>query len=288
MRSPWGADWDVVLGLRKAENEEADDGGEGGENMIPTQPGMEDLLEAMLGEGSAETPAPPNTDPPAKSDAPIRSWLLYGHDIQALVTSMASQGDDRSSAHLLLTRINVLREKKGLGPTNASAEALLQGCLVSVRVKMCGRGVVGDLGVIYAPDDLSGEAEDKWREEAGRAMKGKGTEVTAETGRRLGRGIGAEDKEEVDEDDESEKSLDVRILSWKVDMPMLTHLLLWPQATPDASSIIGYVTSGHFSLQIGKGYGLGAVALGRLVELARKDIKCVVPLLALLSLISTN
>lgn len=58
------------------------------------------------------------------------------------------------------------------------------------------------------------------------------------------------------------------------DLPSLRH-----QAPPDTSSIIGYVTSGHFSLQLGKGYGLGAVSLGRLVDLARKDLKYVVSLL---------
>lgn len=209
VRSPWAADWDVVLGLRK-EGEEED----GGEDMIPTQPMMEDLLDAMLGDGSAETPAVPATADALPTS--VRLWLLYGHDVQSLVTSIASQDDNESASQLLSARINTLREKKGLGPTNASAEDLLRGCLVSVRVRVCGRGVVSDLGMIYAPDDLEGEAEEKWRLEAGRAMKGKGKEVTAETGRRLRRGDDDDDDDDDDEvgrEEESDNPLDVRILS---------------------------------------------------------------------------
>ncbi|KAG8857326.1 hypothetical protein FRB96_005813 [Tulasnella sp. 330] len=253
IRSPWRADWEVVLGI-----DTSDGGGDGhrggggaggdggdGEGLIPTQPpqAMEDILHAMLGDGESndQEEHPGSEEQTTKreteqSEPIVRPWLLHGHDVQTLLDDMARTETAEESAAILFKRVSTLREKKGLESISTSPEALMKGGLVPVRIRICGRGTPGDLGAIYR-NDLTGEDEVKWREEASRAMKGKRKEVWADHG--MGDGDDA-------------NPLD---------------------AAPDPSSIIGYITSGHFSLQLGKGYGLGSVSLPQLVEIMRKDMK---------------
>ncbi|KAG9026385.1 hypothetical protein FRB95_008900 [Tulasnella sp. JGI-2019a] len=241
VRSPWRADWEVVLGIETGHDTSAGQSGGGGsddvdgmeEDLIPTQPheAMEDILHDMVTSSNDQQQQ-------QEQAMPVQPWLLHGHDVQTLLDEMTYTGTTEEAAAILINRVNALRDKKGLGKTPTSAEALMKGCLVPVRVRVCGRGTPGDLSIIYR-NDLKGDDERKRREEAARSLKGKGKEVRADSGTG---------------DGEDENLMN---------------------ATPDASSIIGYITSGHFSLQLGKGYGLGAVALSQLVGIMREDVKYV-------------
>jgi ribonuclease P/MRP protein subunit POP1 len=42
---------------------------------------------------------------------------------------------------------------------------------------------------------------------------------------------------------------------------------------PDATSIIGYVTTGHYSLARGVGFAIGAISLVQLIELEQQSLR---------------
>ena len=42
---------------------------------------------------------------------------------------------------------------------------------------------------------------------------------------------------------------------------------------PDQKAIIGYITTGHYSLARGYAYGLGAVALTHLIEVVQQNLR---------------
>jgi len=44
---------------------------------------------------------------------------------------------------------------------------------------------------------------------------------------------------------------------------------------PDQSAIIGYVTTGQFSLARGRGYALGAIRLTSILDLEQQSVRCV-------------
>lgn len=165
-RSPWKADWDVVLGLEDPSAQERDAGDEStipGE-FVPAQrdesPVDEDAPAApetvldvapdveMAGPETAE----PETTPQDPEEI-VQPWLLRGpktHDIVAAVASAA----DRPAA--LLEQINALRQNRNMVPLGdlVSATDLWQRALVRVRLRYCGRGCPQDLAVIYGMDDL--------------------------------------------------------------------------------------------------------------------------------------
>ncbi|KAG1733032.1 ribonucleases P/MRP protein subunit POP1-domain-containing protein [Suillus paluster] len=125
-RSPWRADWEVVLGLPMASAVD--------ENLVPAQRGPQDAMDV--------------------DRAPIvRPWLLRGPEVPAIlekVTQMLNHGAG------LLSEINRLRAKRGMNLLDANyrAEALLKGALVMIRVKMVTRGAPDDLAIIHRLDDV--------------------------------------------------------------------------------------------------------------------------------------
>jgi len=136
-RSPWRADWEVVLGLPAISTV--------GEDLVPAQREPRGTMDVD------RAPA-------------VRPWLLRGPEVPAIlnkVTEMFNHGVG------LLVEINRLRTKRGMDALDASyrPQHLLQGALVMVRVKMLGRGAPDDLANIYR----IGDAEAKeWIQEKGK------------------------------------------------------------------------------------------------------------------------
>ncbi|KAG2145816.1 ribonucleases P/MRP protein subunit POP1-domain-containing protein [Suillus clintonianus] len=125
-RSPWRADWEVVLGLPMAPDID--------ENLVPAQRGPQDAMEVDI--------APT-----------VRPWLLRGPEVPTIlakVTQMFNHGAG------LLAEVNRLRTKRGMDVLDAShrPEDLLKGALVMVRAKMVSRGAPNDLANIYRINDV--------------------------------------------------------------------------------------------------------------------------------------
>ncbi|KAJ7784628.1 POP1-domain-containing protein [Mycena metata] len=127
-RSPWRADWGVVLGVEK----------ETDLSLIPTQ--------REVGDGQAPESAQP--------------WLFRGSAVATLIEHLLPMGvAGRSVA--LFEALNDLRCKRALGPLEPTPAALMQGALVRVRVTPCTRGRPQDLALIYAVEDAEAQL---WRQ----------------------------------------------------------------------------------------------------------------------------
>ncbi|THH27567.1 hypothetical protein EUX98_g6621 [Antrodiella citrinella] len=188
-RSPWQPDWDVVLGL---------------------QP-------------------PPPMDLPAKTSADfvetqrhqakdMKPWLLRGPNVGRILEAASTMFNHAAGLH---EEINKLRTKRLLDPLPASVRAdnLWKTALITVKLRMCGRGRPEDLAMIYIVDD---EEHGQWT-----ASFNKDAMLT----------------------DDQEDQLELANRQMHTD------------------NIIGYVTTGNFSLSLGEAYAIGAVPLARLFEL---------------------
>lgn len=133
-RSPWWADWEVVLGLAAAK--ESDESEEPDEALVSTQ------REAPQTE--------PNMDVDAEQST-ARPWILRGTEVGTILTSISMQLNHTSG---LLEAINKLRQKRAMVPLDVSTkDDLLKGALVPIKVTMCTRGAPGDLAAIYSIED---------------------------------------------------------------------------------------------------------------------------------------
>jgi ribonuclease P/MRP protein subunit POP1 len=123
-RSPWRADWEVVLGLPVASAVD--------EGLVPAQREPQDAMEV-------DTPT-------------VRPWLLHGPEVPAILARVAKMFNHGAG---LLAEINRIRTKRGMDMLDASCrpEDFLKGALVMVRVEMLGRGAPDDLANIYRIDD---------------------------------------------------------------------------------------------------------------------------------------
>ncbi|KAJ7147486.1 POP1-domain-containing protein [Mycena crocata] len=116
-RSPWRADWDVVLGI----------------------------------EAPADAPLV-STQREADDMAAVQPWLLRGSAVRPLITRLLAAGVAGRSA-MLTDEFNGLRNKRTMAPLDVIPDALFQGALVRVRITLCTRGRPEDLALIYAVDD---------------------------------------------------------------------------------------------------------------------------------------
>jgi len=127
-RSPWRADWEVVLGIQSptcsTDLEEAD--------LVTTQ--REDISDAIVGENNA------------------KAWLLRGGEVSSIIAKMLKLFNPGAA---LLEEMNRLRMKRGHEPFGTSVKAvdLLKTALVSVRIKLWKRGAPADLAMIYSAED---------------------------------------------------------------------------------------------------------------------------------------
>ena len=123
IRSPWRADWEVIL--RLAEGEKGND-----EDFVSAQ--REDCM---------------NVD-----DSPVRPWLLQGPATKQLNSAISDMFDPASG---LSAEINKQRMTFDLDPLSTSIKNsdLLKGALVSVAVNMWRRGTPEDMDTIHIMDD---------------------------------------------------------------------------------------------------------------------------------------
>lgn len=255
-RVVWQPDWDGVLGSQDGNIDVIGTGA----HLIPTQPNdeMDDLLEALIREDDLDPEGAPHNlaqhvEPEGEHlpSLPRSPWILQGHSTLDVLRSLAQQPSASLGDELLLGHLNGLRSKRGMNLLpQAQASELSSSALIVVCIRMCGRGVPGDVSVIYA---ASGPATDEAR------WRGRMTTMVAKTSLEHG--------EEMEEEAVSH-------LRWyhAATSPDRTPL---QDETPQRSEIIGYVTTGHFCLQQGKGFAIGAVSLRGVVDLMRRDLEWV-------------
>lgn len=137
-RSAWRPDWEVVMGLKK---EDEDDQG-----VVSTQ--REEV------EMNVDTESVP-------------TWLLCGQDVRVIVGKLLTSTNPGT---ILQAEINAMRAKRSLDPL--TGPQLLEGALVGVRIKMHGRGSPEDMAMLYAMSDeeVVAWAKDMKRSEAEKAM----------------------------------------------------------------------------------------------------------------------
>ncbi|KAF8158346.1 ribonucleases P/MRP protein subunit POP1-domain-containing protein [Crassisporium funariophilum] len=205
-RSPWRADWEVVLGIAK-DIRQRDEGDSPA--FVTTQRDVEAGFE--------------------QSAHDVRPWLLRGSEVPRILASVSSVFNHGAT---LLSEIDRLRTKRGQDALGSGIKAanLMKGALINVKVTMCSRGAPQDLAIIHS---LSDDASRKWE----RALQR----------RKLG-------EIALDHDDTSEE----------------TELA---ETVPPSDSIIGYVTTGHFSLARGAGFGIGAIPVTHLLELEQRTLR---------------
>ena len=128
-KSPWRADWEVVLGISIQEEES------------PDSPAYVTTQRETVSEMNVEKPK-------------IKPWLLRGSNVPKILSSIFSVFNYGAT---VLLEINKLRLKRGLEPLSNDVKSgdLLKGALINVKITMCSRGAPQDLAVIYSlPDDL--------------------------------------------------------------------------------------------------------------------------------------
>ncbi|KAF7291584.1 hypothetical protein HMN09_01249500 [Mycena chlorophos] len=118
-RSPWRADWEVVLGL-----------GLPADGLVPAQ-----------------------REPESSPAAVIQPWLFRGALVSSIIDKMAQPGVEPS--FVLYNELHARRTKRSMDALAATAtpEALLRGALVRVEVKPLGRGNPHELAAIHFLED---------------------------------------------------------------------------------------------------------------------------------------
>ena len=140
-RSPWRADWEVVLGISTQDKEHVDD-----------------PLAFVTTQREIVSEVKPN----------IKPWLLRGSEVPKILTSIFSVF---SHGATILLEINRLRLKRGQAPLSNDVKPahLLKGALINVKVSVCSRGAPQDLAAIYS---LSDDVYKKWEKALLRASGG--------------------------------------------------------------------------------------------------------------------
>lgn len=206
-RSPWKPDWEVVLGIR-AEGDA--DGTEASGDYIPAQ-----------------------REEPSEDEQQVQPWLLRGVEVNEVLNAAYGAGDHGAG---LLAFINRLRAKRNQNPLDGAStkEKLLQGALVTVKVKMCGKGRPDDQALIYWVDD---KEHNKWRK-----------------------------TKNDNEDDGSE----VRRFNLVPFSSLLTSSGQHTDLIPPTTDIIGYITTANYSLSLGEGSALGFIPVTQLFRLKQQ------------------
>ncbi len=138
-RSPWRADWGVVLGIDEP----------------PKPQELEDFVDTQRDANAVAVDA---TAPGTTTDAnvtghqKVEQWLLRGPDVPAAVAELSLASNPAES---LLTQVNKARTKRKLDPLKADSrgEDLLKGALINVGITLLGRGCPDDMAVIYRMED---------------------------------------------------------------------------------------------------------------------------------------
>ncbi|KIJ54374.1 hypothetical protein M422DRAFT_221979 [Sphaerobolus stellatus SS14] len=197
-RSPWRADWEVVLGFA---------------------PSADDLLPIQREERTEDDAVAVEKGDPRKL-----MWLLRGPETPEIVRSAVESSTSTSS--FLLQKINALRAKRSRDPLIVDPNEVLKGGLVEVKLNICGRGAPDDLAAIYQVGEVEGK------------------EIRQLLSKKLKEG-------DVEGDADEELS----------------------KLSVQDSPIIGYVTTGNYSLKRGRGHAIGAVSLVSLMAIMTTETK---------------
>lgn len=122
-RSPWEADWTVVLGLEKPKKNDVSE-----EGYVTTQREVSEVL------------------------ATSKPWLLRGVEVPKILEQIGSSLHQPAA---LLSELNRLRSKRlqhALEP-NIKGDDVWSSALINVRLKMCSRGAPDDLAIIHSITD---------------------------------------------------------------------------------------------------------------------------------------
>lgn len=147
VRSPWRADWEVVLGLKEA-GSSFDTGKGDSPDFVSTQ--RDDQMdvdkngaEAAEGKNALEASMEPDA-------FKLRPWLFRGSEIKKLLATLRID-----STTNLLKEINQLRLKRSLAPLDSSIkpDEFLKHALINVKVIMFREGVPEDTAMIYQVSD---------------------------------------------------------------------------------------------------------------------------------------
>lgn len=134
-RSPWRADWEVVLGASTQDEV----------HIGPNPPAFVTTQREIISEMNTVKPN-------------IKPWLLRGSEVPRILSSISSVFNHGAT---VLLEINKLRLKRGLAPLSNDVKSanLLKGALINVKISMCSRGAPQDLAAIYS---LSDDVCKKW------------------------------------------------------------------------------------------------------------------------------
>lgn len=146
-RSPWRADWGVVLGLEKPSATQASRGGGREEGLVTTQRENPDAMEVN------------------EESSAVQPWLLRGPRGPTLLSNTFV------TPAQFLCEINKLRSKNHMASLDVSlsAEDLMRSALLMVRTKMVRRGAPTDMAIIYKMDDPEAR---KWIKTFGKQSQG--------------------------------------------------------------------------------------------------------------------
>lgn len=135
-RSPWVADWGVVLGLEKP-------------TATQTSESRQEEEEEGLVTTQRENPPDPEAVRVDEESPDVRPWLLRGPQVPAMLSNAFI------TPAQFLGGMNKLRAKNHMAPLDASlsAEDLMRSALLMVRTKMVRRGAPTDMANIYKMDD---------------------------------------------------------------------------------------------------------------------------------------
>ncbi|KAJ3814661.1 POP1-domain-containing protein [Lentinula aff. lateritia] len=232
-RSPWIPDWEVVLGLKEMPDEPLDDDDE--ENVDDVE-NMQDLITTQR---EPEEPLEQRReDFLVDGDPSVGPWLLRGVEISSIVSDLS---EDLVPSQSLLATLNCLRAKRSLEPLESTIKPddLLKSALVSVRIKICSKGSPSNLSLVHSIPDLELQ---EWR----KGLTKAGVDL-----------IPAE----------------VEFVNVRTNISLFVYsqnFFQLPDIVPAPSSIIGYITTGGFSLSRGEGFAIGAMSLTRLFELQQQ------------------
>ncbi len=159
VRSPWKADWDVVLGLREPSNFTAPGKGAKGEEEDSIQKYSStqrdnvltpDIGNSQEGGQDADVDIHETSEDMDIDESELKPWLIRGSEISRIVGVL-----QRDPAANLLIEANNLRQKRLLGALNPTigADDLLKYALVNVKVTMFKEGVPEDMAMIYRVSD---------------------------------------------------------------------------------------------------------------------------------------
>ena len=168
IRSPWRADWEVLLGLVDPEEQNLDAMDES-EDLLPAQ--REEASEPQeVSNDSRQTKLTSRYNDEFPDPNRPRAWLLQGPAVKpALDAAESSLICSTGLVHYL----NSLRAKRGLESLDFSqkAEDIWKTALVMVKIRMCGRGKPEDLAVLYQLTD------DEWRDARSVDQKSSGVSL---------------------------------------------------------------------------------------------------------------